>query len=429
MKRILLITITMITAFGGFAQSIRDIAQPKDFVGRRINASGEITREFGAYYSYTEEGKLQGFAISDYHLSGWFTYTDDYLTREIIHHRGGTPDFDEWLNYAYEDGRIKGIYHGWDAMNSDEAWNYYYDDYGRLIRKNYGKNSTTIYDYYEYAYENGSKTRIESHYTKIIQDAIWVWAVRHARTFQYSDDYQLLSVRTDTYNDDGEVTQSKLLTYSYTPAGKTEEQIEQTLVDDEWVNTSIMRYVYDEFDRVTEQQNGTWSQDNGDWNINKKVVFDMDDDDLTYTVSFYKKSGDEWTWDVFANQTLFFESVLKEQQRALGYFVYEDMNGMGNINQFVFNMEFTETPVYLSTQQNNDQRFCVYPNPGNDIAHIAAPVENAVVRFFDLQGRLIQAQPFDFTTSISTGGWPSGVYYWEIWNGSQKEASGKWVKD
>ena len=430
MKRILLITIALITAFGGLAQSTRDvIAQPKHFVGRRINTSGEITKEYEAHFSYTEEGKLHGFVFPEYQLTAWFYYTDDYLTREAIQHNGGYPEFSEVLSYYYEEGRIESIFHEWSAMNSDEYWHYTYDDYGRLIRKDYGASQSSIYEYFEYAYENGGKTRIESDFVRILQENIFVWAVCRTKTYQYSDDYLLLSVRTDTYNDDGEITQSKLLTYSYTPFGKTEEQIEQTLVEDEWVNTSIMRYVYDDFERVTEQQNGTWSQDNDDWNINKKIVFETNNDDLTYTVSFYKKSGDEWTWDVFANQTLFFESLLKEQQRALGYFMYEDMNGMGNINQFVFDMEFTETPVYLSAQENKGQRCYVYPNPGNDITHVNAPVENAVVRFFDFQGRLIQAMPFDFCTSISTSGWASGIYYWEIWNGTQKEAVGKWVKE
>lgn len=422
--------IFMLSVVNGIAQPLRDvIAQPSHFVGRRINASGVITREYEGSFWYYTEGKLHGFTVPDYHLTAWYYYTDDYLTHEAILHDGGYPQFGEYLSYYYDEGRIETIRHEWDAMNSDEYWHYTYDDYGRLIRKDYGESQSSIYEYFEYAYENGGKTRIESDFVRILQENMFVWAVRRTKTYQYSDDYLLLSVRTDTYNDDGEVTQSKLLTYSYTPTGKTEEQIEQTLVEEEWVNTSIMRYVYDDFGHVTEQQNGTWSQDNGDWNINKKIVFETNNDDLTYTVSFYKKSGDEWTWDVFANQTLFFESVLKEQQRALGYFVYEDMNGSGNINQFVFNMEYTETPIYLSAQEDKGQCCYVFPNPGNDITHITAPVENAVVRFFDFQGRLIQAKPFDFSTSISTSGWAAGIYYWEVWNGAQKEASGKWVKE
>ena len=60
---------------------------------------------------------------------------------------------------------------------------------------------------------------------------------------------------------------------------------------------------------------------------------------------------------------------------------------------------------------------------------IKAPVENSVIRFYDMQGRLLMAKPFDFSTTISTGDWSQGVYLWEIWNGTQKEASGKWVKE
>ncbi len=60
---------------------------------------------------------------------------------------------------------------------------------------------------------------------------------------------------------------------------------------------------------------------------------------------------------------------------------------------------------------------------------VSAGVDNAVVRFYDLQGRLRDARPFDFSTTINAGGWPSGVYLWEIWRDDQKLGSGKWVKN
>ena len=42
---------------------------------------------------------------------------------------------------------------------------------------------------------------------------------------------------------------------------------------------------------------------------------------------------------------------------------------------------------------------------------------------------MVVARPFDFSTEIGTEGWPSGMYLWEIWDGNQKEASGKWIKE
>ena len=52
-----------------------------------------------------------------------------------------------------------------------------------------------------------------------------------------------------------------------------------------------------------------------------------------------------------------------------------------------------------------------------------------IVYIYDLQGRLRDARPFDFSTTINAGGWHSGVYLWEIWRDDQKLGCGKWVKN
>ena len=56
-------------------------------------------------------------------------------------------------------------------------------------------------------------------------------------------------------------------------------------------------------------------------------------------------------------------------------------------------------------------------------------MEDCVVRFYDLNGHLILAKPFDFATDVATDNWTPGLYLWEIWNGTQRQASGKWVKE
>ena len=67
-------------------------------------------------------------------------------------------------------------------------------------------------------------------------------------------------------------------------------------------------------------------------------------------------------------------------------------------------------------------------NPGKDMITVSAQTENAVIRFYDMQGHLLIAKPFDFNTTVNTGDWTPGMYFWEIWNSTQKEASGKWMK-
>ena len=428
MKKIIFILMMLTMAFGAHAQNT--LAQPEQFVGRRLNDSGEVTKEYQANYAYSSEGKLLDFCFPDFSLSSHYSYNGDYLTYELVNHSGGYPQFYEDLSYHYEEGRIKSVFHGWDAMNTNECWIYTYDDDGLLVRKDYGGDPSDITNYIEYQYDygGGSLTRIEKSHLKAFQGWQVVWAVNKIDTFQYSEDYTLLSVRTDTYNygGGGELTDSRLLTYSYSPTGKVEEETTQTLADGEWVNTSIKRYVYDDQDRIVEQQEGSWSEE--DWNITRRIIHQFSDDGSAYTVSFRKKVGDEWVWDVFNNQTVFFDPRLKEQQRALGYFVYEYMNGSAAVNQFEFNMINTVAPVYLSTEENLNEGGAVYPNPGKETAQITTTIENAVVRFYDLQGRLLLAKPFNFQTVINTGDWASGVYLWEIWNGAQKQAAGKWVK-
>lgn len=429
MKKIVLTLMILSIAFYAQAQNI--LAQPEQILGKQMNVSNEVTRQYEAAFSYSPDGKLSDFSFPDFSITSHYTYEDDFLTYELIEHDGGYPLFYESLSYTYEEGKIKSIFHGWDAMNSNEIWIYTYNDDGRLIRKDYGENSANITNYFEYEYDYGTGclTRIEKSYIQVLVGWQVIWAIDKINTYQYSEDYTLLSVRTDTFNHEGggEVTGSTLLSYTYTPENRVEEEVSQTLVDEEWVNTSIKRYVYDTQNRIVEQQDGTWSE--GTWCITHKVEYEYSSDGGVFSVSFRKKNGEVWGWDVFNNQKILFEPKFKQQQRALGYFVYEDMNGSANINQFEFHMVNTVSPVYLSTNENSKGCIAVYPNPGKGIARITTLIENGVVRFYDLQGRLLCAKSFDFNTTVNTSDWASGIYLWEIWNNTQKEASGRWVKE
>ena len=178
-----------------------------------------------------------------------------------------------------------------------------------------------------------------------------------------------------------------------------------------------------------EQQLGVWSNDFADWNINKKIIHEYSEEPFVYTVSFYKKNGDDWVYDIFDNQIVFFAPECKWQQKALTCFAYEDLFGSALVNQFEFEMVYTKIPTYMSVEENNNTEYRIYPTPGKKEVSIIAPIENAVIRFYDLQGRMLFAKPFDFGTTISTGDWTPGFYLWEIWNGTRKKASGKWIKE
>ena len=189
------------------------------------------------------------------------------------------------------------------------------------------------------------------------------------------------------------------------------------------MNNTIHICIYGDDGHITEQQNGVWSDELGDWDISKKTIHELSNDGALYTVSFYKKTNNEWTRDVFYQQKMFFDPLLVTQQNSLAPFK------MFYINQFEFNMVETNTPTYMHTSDKSTPSCNVYPNPGNDLIRIETPFEGCVVRFYNMNGRQMLAQPFDFSTEVSAIDWAPGIYLWEIWNGPQKQAVGKWIKE
>ena len=109
--------------------------------------------------------------------------------------------------------------------------------------------------------------------------------------------------------------------------------------------------------------------------------------------------------------------------------IANSVESMAQINQFEMEMVNTKTPTYMAANENLQAQYSVYPNPGKEDIIVSAPHENSVIRFYNMQGRLLLAKPFDFNTTVNASEWASGIYLWEIWNGTQKEAAGKWVKE
>lgn len=401
------------------------VLQPTHVIGKRINSSGEITKILESNFTYSDNGKLYKYDFDEFALSTTYSFEDDFLTREYTFHEGGYPVFGESINYSYENGKVKTISHLWDQMNENEYWQYDYDENGRLKQKDYKEGDGDFHQHYIYEYENNGKTRIESYWTSWLTQGL---LLRRKTTSQYDDLYRPLTAQTEIYNTEGALTSSTLTNYSYNPNGQEESVITQTLVEGEWVNTSIQQYIYNDLGQVIEQQNGSWQQQNGIWNITNKILFEYSDGGESLTISFYKKNGEDWAWDMFNNQTILFESYLKNQQRALRYYMYEEMNEPAKINQFEITMEQTKEPTYLETNETAPSGFSVFPNPGNSKMKVLAPLENTIIRIYNLQGKLIQAHPFDFSTEINTKDWSSGIYLWEIWHNNQKEAYGKWIR-
>lgn len=427
-KQSLMLIISVLMAGFAYAQ-VGDnmMLQPTHVIGRRINANGAITKEFLSDFLYTDNGKITRYEFPEYALTANFGYAEDFLTQESVFHQGGQHPFYETTNFTYENGQIKSIDHWMNQMGLSQHWLYSYYDDGRLARKDQMEEGDgDFHMHWLYDYGEDGRTVIESYWTSWVPQGM---VLRKRTTSHYNDEYVLQSSLAESYNVAGELTSTQLTIYTYALNGMIEKEITQTLTDGEWMNTSIVDYGYDIYNRLAVRIEGTWDAEHGEWVDTKKIAFGFSEDGRLYTVSFFKKVDEEWQWDVFNNQTVLFGSELKAQQRMVGYMAYESFHGQGNVNQFEFTLEEMNKPIYMGEEENQHLSCGVYPNPGRHKLNVVAPIENSIIRIYNLQGQLIMVRPFDFATEISTEKLSSGVYLWEIWHNTQKQASGKWVKE
>ena len=415
-KLVTTIIILALSTSAAMSQSSKGlVAQPTHVVAKRINSDGEVTKEFVSDFHYNDDGKLSSYVFPEYNLSASYYYSDDFLIQENISHQGGHPIFGETNIYTYENGQIKTISHLMDQMGISKYWLYSYYPDGRLERKDLREDDDDDYHmHWLYDYEDEDKTVIESYYTSWVSQGM---LLRQQTTKQFDDNHVLSSTHTENYNESGEMTSATLTTYDYSPDGLLETKTTQTLIETAWQNTSLTRYSHDDQGQITEQLDCTWDDENAEWNPTHKIVFETSEPEQTYTVSFYKKSGDEWVWDVFNRHIILFGSNLKSQQNALGYFVYEDMNGYGNINQFVFTMEVMNEPVYMSVEDRTGMIINVYPNPTHNVlfveTHGRTSLQTATAyRITNMMGQtILQGQITTENQQINIENLPAGMYF------------------
>ena len=322
MKKLFAIFIIMTISVGTVSSQTPSgfVALPNHVIGRYINSSGVITDQQTADFHYNPDGTLYTFGFPSFNYSSLYYYSNNYLhnidaTYDIFDgHYHGTKDF------TYNNGLLQTEFTQvmeYTYGNQDYNFTYYtYDDEENLIQK---EDSVEIglRHRWLYEYENDGKTMIETYYSKYNG----YYHLKSVSTYQYDDHHLLQEVvveEIDNFYQIGEVTKQ---TYSYTENGKLSSEISQTLVDSIWVNTKIHNIIYDESGAISEQQNGVWSDELGNWEITNRAVHEFSWANMTYTVSFYKKSGDSWTWDTFKKQKLFFEPELYWQQQEIVVFV------------------------------------------------------------------------------------------------------------
>ena len=263
--------ISMLMAGAGKAQVCVDMMlQPTHVIGRRINTDGEITKELVSDFIYQENGKLLHYEFPEYALTGNFYYSFDYLIQESVFHQGGHP-FYETSNFSYENGQIRTIEHLMSQMGASQYWLYSYYDDGRLARKDQmEEGDDDFHMHWLYDYTDDGRTVIESYWTSWVSQGM---LLRKKTTSQYDDEYVLQSSLTESYNVAGELTSTQLTIYTYTLNGMIEKETTQTLTDGEWINTSIVEYGYDIYNRIAERIEGIWNAELGEWVDTKKITF------------------------------------------------------------------------------------------------------------------------------------------------------------
>lgn len=434
MKRIINTLLICAFAMGSsFASSLVDsIAQPSHITLTRHDASGNMLSSSYADFGYYGDGKLKTFNYAYGDPDKTYSYDGDFLTKIRIKNGTG-PVYFETFRYYYENNKVSNIYHDGDEYGITHSYRigFTYDAYGRLEKKelfdyyNYYFNETdSLWSYWTYEYFDNRKTRKETMYEHPYSKEYEVISIE---TYRYNDDYRLISIQKDS-----ETSPLTLTTYTYTDNGELESETKQNWEDGRWVNASKFVNVFDFEGRIEEHRMGEWS--GNEWNLNKKALYVYDANGLCKNISIFRETEETMlAWD-YEDDTLFydyqpFKNSISIFNNPLLSMQEKDLHECcGSYNEMEIEYVYTEIPTYNSVEEKDNEACKVYPNPGNGSVTITAPFERSVIRFYDLQGRLAQAQLFDFQTNISTADWKSGLYLWEIWQDTQKIASGKWVK-
>ncbi len=92
-------------------------------------------------------------------------------------------------------------------------------------------------------------------------------------------------------------------------------------------------------------------------------------------------------------------------------------------------------PVFGDTQFAVNENFIentdlvtLYPNPGNSQFNISTDLQDASIKIYDINGKLVYNRQFINNTTIYTANWPYGIYLWKVISDGREVESGKWVK-
>ena len=132
---------------------------------------------------------------------------------------------------------------------------------------------------------------------------------------------------------------------------------------------------------------------------------------------------------MFGNQTILFGPELKIQQKTLRYYVYEDMNGSGNINQFEFTLAYTSRPIYMDLEEKENLVCNLYPNPTTGLVTITGKDIKQAEVFNTFGQRVATAQGGDERITVDISALPAGVYFVNVTDKDGRKCVRKVVKE
>ena len=325
-----------LTAYFDCSTNVETIAFPDHVIGRVFGDEGQISDDHPSDFIYSNDGILTNFEFPEIISSSFSFYNYPSKPSNIYSLYYYThPLVEERYNFSYNtDDQIKQMDAYQTGYGLAAHYYYYYDSEKRLYLKE-RFNLESCFQRLFSSYADGNRTRIDSvvnYDYELVRNSI-------KTTTRYSQRMLPLTVQTERYNGLGEYLNSSLETYSYTLHNKTDSIIKQTLIDGEWINSGIVHYIYDDMDRVVEYQTGIWSAEDECWDITMKTLYEFDDEDQKFIVSFRKKNDDEWIWDVYSGQTVFYEPDLNNWNRII-----ENYDGL-HINQFEIDLHYVTREI------------------------------------------------------------------------------------
>lgn len=277
----------------------------------------------------------------------------------------------------------------WSGTDWEYNYGYYiiydYDDQFNVLSKmEVNLLDSTNINYYAYTYDsNGNVLSDTFDYTQNGERVKYNYNI-----YTYDANYNLIQRTTMEWNED-------LANYIHAS----------------W--NGRITYTYDENNNRTSHVRETYNYDVGSWRIdgwNPKLTWEYDNDNavLIRSFSFDEETG-TWVNSMSGHVDLHYNNMKSG---------YEMMAGGHQ-----FEISYTKFQNNVSIGEENVVPIQCYPNPTQDKIYVTGLTERSIVSIYDINGKRIASQlTSNQHTTFEMSAYPSGIYFVEIKNGTQRYA-------